>query len=205
MPQQMDRVTRYFDRVAQDYHRRVERGLLRHLRRRERRTVEAFAQLDEPALKTLLDVGCGGGYYSLLARAAGLRVTAVDVSASMLEGLRGRVHELIQADLTSLQAGPVYDVVICAGVMDFVSDPELAFSNLAKQVKPGGRLIVLTARRWPFGFAYRIEKWVHRIRVNLFSVSWFCEQAKENGLDLTGSAFPLPTNMVLRYERKEAQ
>jgi SAM-dependent methyltransferase len=97
----------------------------------------------------VLDVGCGNGAISLeAARSVGPRgrVTGLDLSAPMLGVARRRAEDqgvdvdFVQCDAqTAFFDQPVDVVVSRFGVM-FFDNPEAAFANLAKSVRPGGRL-----------------------------------------------------------------
>ena len=76
------------------------------------------------------------------------RVVGVDISAAMLEPARRRVAaagldnvELLEADaqVHRFEAGS-FDAVISRFGMMFFEDPEAAFANLARALRPGGRL-----------------------------------------------------------------
>ncbi|MDJ0869783.1 MAG: class I SAM-dependent methyltransferase [Myxococcota bacterium] len=100
----------------------------------------------------VLDVGCGCGASTLeLVRAVGGggRVTGVDLSGPMLErareraaaeGLESRV-EWRQGDAQTLDLGAEgYDCVFSRFGVMFFEDPPAAFTNLARALRPGGRL-----------------------------------------------------------------
>lgn len=98
----------------------------------------------------VLDVGCGAGATT---RIAG-RLTAhghavgVDISAPLLdraraataaEGVANVAYELGDAQTHRFPAAG-YDVVISRGGVMFFADPAAAFRNLARALRPGGRL-----------------------------------------------------------------
>ncbi|MDB5455058.1 MAG: Methylase involved in ubiquinone/menaquinone biosynthesis, partial [Caulobacter sp.] len=101
----------------------------------------------------VLDIGCGAGRSTRDAARLAVRgsVVGVDVSEEMLEaarqrsaaeGLRNIVFE--QADAQS-QAFPVAHFDLCVsrfGVM-FFADPVAAFTNLARAMRPGARLVLM--------------------------------------------------------------
>jgi SAM-dependent methyltransferase/uncharacterized membrane protein YbhN (UPF0104 family) len=196
-----DRAIDHYAGLSNRYDQNAGRGVLKFLRARERRAVLGFAHLEGTSTRTMIDVGCGGGYYALAAKRAGLHVTVVDVSPEMVRALEGKTDEAWCCDLESISAERTYDIVICAGVLDFVLNPELAFKNLATLTAPGGRLVVLAPRCGPFGWIYRVEKRWLRIEVNLFSLAWFEAQARKCGLVIGGCVEPLPTNRVLLFHR----
>jgi SAM-dependent methyltransferase len=112
----------------------------------------------------VLDIGCGAGQTTReAARAAAPgEVLAVDVSAGALErareltaaeGLRNVTYE--EGDAQTYPFEPDhFDVAISrCGVM-FFADPAAAFANIARALRPGGRLVALVWQRW------RDNEWV---------------------------------------------
>jgi SAM-dependent methyltransferase len=100
----------------------------------------------------VLDAGCGGGRYTLLAARHGARVVGVDLSdavekaAALCTGWPG--VDILQADLLNLPlAEAAFDLVFSIGVLHHSPDPRRAFSQVAARVRPGGRLAVWLYRR----------------------------------------------------------
>jgi SAM-dependent methyltransferase len=101
----------------------------------------------------VLDVGCGIGLTSREAArlATAGSVTGIDLSARMLDLARRRAEreglvnvrfEQADAQVADLGAGR-YDRVISRNGVMFFGDPDAAFANLARALKPDGRLVLL--------------------------------------------------------------
>jgi 2-polyprenyl-3-methyl-5-hydroxy-6-metoxy-1,4-benzoquinol methylase len=189
----------HYEGRAEGYDRHVSWGPLRYLRRRERQAVLGLARLDDPEVRTVIDVGCGGGFYSRAAKRAGKWVHALDLAPGMVERLRGEVDEATVADLEALSLPRRYDVVLCCGVLDFAVRPEAAFSRLCALCAPGGRMVVLVPRAGPGCFPYLFEKRLAGLRVNAYRRAWLAERAVDHGLALAGAVYPLPTNQALLF------
>jgi SAM-dependent methyltransferase len=105
----------------------------------------------------VLDVGCGTGVSTRRAARAATqgRVLGVDVSAPLVEHARllaaqgGLAHtEFAVADAqTHPFPAAGFDVVISRFGVMFFADPRAAFANLARALRPGGRLAVLVWQR----------------------------------------------------------
>jgi SAM-dependent methyltransferase len=128
----------------QDAHDQMVGALTPHLLQ-----AAAIAESDR-----VLDVGCGCGETTRLAavRAASGRVLGVDLSAPMLEaasnkarraGLGERV-DFVQADAQTYPfEGASFDVLLSRFGVMFFADATTAFANLARAIRPGGRLAFL--------------------------------------------------------------
>jgi SAM-dependent methyltransferase len=132
------------------------------------------AMLDAAQLRPgerVLDVGCGFGTSTLEAAervAPSGRVVGVDISAAMLQPARERIAaagadnvELLHADAQAyaFETGS-FDAVISRFGMMFFEDPQAAFTNLARALRSGGRLV---------SCAHRIRSrthgsWSHSVR-----------------------------------------
>src|SRR2546422_4638855 len=104
-----------------------------------------------PAGSTVVDIGCGGGTDLLLAarrvgptgRAIGVDMTA-DMRAQARAGARAAGFtnvEVLEGDATHLPLDDAsVDVVISNGVLNLVPEKDRAFAEIARVLRPGGRL-----------------------------------------------------------------
>jgi ubiquinone/menaquinone biosynthesis C-methylase UbiE len=101
-----------------------------------------FAEL-EPG--DALDAACGTGRQAAVLAELGHRVVAVDATEAMLEVARTRVPgaELRLGSLTDLplEDGAV-DLAVCSLALTHLADPAPAVAELARVVRPGGRIVV---------------------------------------------------------------
>jgi ubiquinone/menaquinone biosynthesis C-methylase UbiE len=195
----------YFQSSSQTYHGQLERGRFKHLRTRERQAVLDLARLCQCSGR-MIDIGCGTGVYALAAKAVGLSVTAMDVSPWAIDQLRDKVDVALVGDVEHLDLAGGYEIVVCAGVLDYVSDPTLAFKNICRLVGPSGRLIVLVPRVGVGGSVHAlIAKFSLGLRVNLFDRVWLAREATRWGLELIQTRRPLPHNLVALFQPIKAE
>ena len=103
--------------------------------------------LDIPKGLRWLDVGCGNGAFTeeLIARCAPATVMGIDPSEEQLAYARTRpgvkTAEFRVGDAEKLPfADGSFDVAVMALVISFLSDPEQASIEMARVVRPGGRV-----------------------------------------------------------------
>src|SRR6516165_2246691 len=102
--------------------------------------------------RMVLDAGCGGGRYARLLGGHGARVVGVDLSSAVdkAAALCAEFSDvtIVQADLLDLPvAEGAFDLVYSIGVLHHTPDPRRAFGEIARKVKPGGRMAVWLYRR----------------------------------------------------------
>ena len=107
--------------------------------------------LGAPPGATVLDVGCGSCAHSVRLARRGFHVHAVDFSESALkmaaehlraQGLEDRVTLGRENILQLSFPDESFDYVVCWGVLMHIPDVARAVEELARVVRPGGRLVV---------------------------------------------------------------
>ena len=132
-------VRRMFDRISPVYdlmNRVMTAGLDRRWRRA---TVDAVVRPGD----RVLDACCGTGDLAVAAERAGGRVTGLDFSPAMLERARRKsaTVEWIEGDVLALPFGDgAFDVATVGFGIRNVADLDAGLEELARVVRPGGRL-----------------------------------------------------------------
>ena len=108
----------------------------------------AVLGLIDPAL-VVGDLGCGTGQLSETIAPHVKRVVAVDSSGDMLDAARTRLAELSNVDVRQgelealpLEAGEL-DAAMMSLVLHYSADPALALAEVARVLRPGGRLLIV--------------------------------------------------------------
>ncbi len=110
----------------------------------------AIAAADINPSSIVVDVGIGTGFIAEGALATGARVIGVDSSDHMLEEARKRFgttpFEARSGDIESLPVGTgEVDVVLGNMVLHHAADPPRAILEMARVLKPGGRIVITDA------------------------------------------------------------
>jgi len=136
-----------FDRIAPHYDRMNRLLTLGMDQRWRRRTLDLVGlRVGE----VVLDLACGTGDFAEMCRARGARVVALDYAARMLEHAKARGLGSVLARADALQLplrSASVDVVVCGfALRNFTSLP-LAFAEMARVLRRGGRVGLLEVAR----------------------------------------------------------
>lgn len=114
-----------------------------------------------------LDVGCGDGELALDLWERGAQVTGVDASLEMIEAARMRAKhrtapialEVAPAEQLPFEAER-FDIIVAVTILCFVQDAAPVFREIARVLRPGGRLIIGELGKWSsWAAARRIRAW----------------------------------------------
>ncbi len=129
------------------------RDIYRSLRPGYKDSVALYAELVgryiTPQVR-VLDAGCGRGgvielYWKQVKQAVGLDVD--------LQSLREHrcLEQLVEGDLTRLPFPPAcFDLILCSWLMEHLATPEMVFGELARVLRPGGHLVLVTPNAWNY-------------------------------------------------------
>ncbi len=121
----------------------------------------ALSAANVPREGAVLDVGCGTGMFgAALAEHGRYDIVGVDLSPAMLriaeENVpsaslyRGDAFHLDEAVPFDHEGGPLtdrkYDLVVTAGMLEYLDSPERALEEMLRLAKPGGSIIVTMIR-----------------------------------------------------------
>ena len=115
----------------------------------------------EWASKRFLDAGCGAGrntFYPMTYGAASS--VSIDLDDRSLDAARANLapfptSEIVKASIYDIPYENEFDIAFSIGVIHHLEDPQLAIRQLAKAVKPGGRVLI-----WVYGYE-NLEMFVH--------------------------------------------
>ncbi|MFM1897205.1 MAG: bifunctional 2-polyprenyl-6-hydroxyphenol methylase/3-demethylubiquinol 3-O-methyltransferase UbiG [Pseudomonadota bacterium] len=117
-----------------------------------------------PAGKSVLDIGCGGGILSESLAHLGAHVTAIDMAdaplaVAKLHRLESGLdihYEKISAEAMAARAPASFDIVTCLEMLEHVPDPASVVAACHTLVKPGGLVFFSTINRNPKAYLFAI-------------------------------------------------
>jgi 2-polyprenyl-3-methyl-5-hydroxy-6-metoxy-1,4-benzoquinol methylase len=106
----------------------------------------------------VLDVGAGEGAFAEDLQRRGCKVVALEVDPGRAEAARARglevaVKDMETADLSDLGK---FDVIVCADVLEHLTDPAAALARLKAALAPGGRILASIPNVAHYGVRLRL-------------------------------------------------
>lgn len=164
--------------------------------------------------RSVLDVGCGTGWFSQWAALRGATVTSLDIGVRLLDKARQRCRTRpIAGDACRLPlASNTFDVVISSECIEHTIDPTLALREIHRVTKPGGLLLVTVPnQRWHFAVTianrfqlrpfHGYENWLRwsQLRDELVRTGSRIEQLR--GFHLVPPIIPMTTPVLRQLDR----
>lgn len=131
----------------------------------QRLILELMGELDG---RRVLDAGCGDGALVRAAASRGARATGLDPDAAMLAAARSRVAQsglrasFVEGGIEQLPfRNASFDVVAAVTVLCLVPNAAEAVGEMARVLRPGGRLVIGELGRWSAWAAIRrVRGWL---------------------------------------------
>lgn len=181
-----------------------------------------------PEGASVLELGPATGYFSRhLREVLGCTVDAVELSAEMAAPARRWCRRLVVGDVEALDLervldGEVYEVIVCADVLEHLRDPWSLARKLSRRLQPGGRLLLSVPNVAYLGllvdllrgnFRYRDVGLLDRTHLRFFTfeslrelleeAGWHVWAAEQVALSLTDSEFRVRLESLVPALRDE--
>lgn len=150
----MDKIKKYFDEMSVNRNRNIESDpILKY--EQDMRQKAVFDLLEANKDDFILEVGCGNARDLIPLGMMHIRCVGVDISSGMIEEGKKDLERLglatVRLELgsgTSLGfSGNIFDKIICSEVLEHIPDYEAAIREMARVLKPGGKLVITTPNR----------------------------------------------------------
>lgn len=162
--------------------------------------------------RRVLDAGCGDGALVCAVASRGAEATGIDPDPAMLAAARARAAKaglravFVEGRIEHLPfPAASFDVVVAVTVLCFVADAAGAVREMARVLRPGGRLVIGELGRWSLWTALR------RMRGWLGSPTWksarfrttkemraLAEQAGLSVIGIRGAVYYPPIGAIAR-------
>jgi len=144
----------FYDGLAADYDREQFCSPVSVVRKAEYALFEErLPSLFSPSDR-VLEIGAGTGIFTLAIARRCREVTAVDISAGMLEILEGKAAgeglgniRTITGNAETMNLGGPFTIACAFSSLEYLADLRAFFHRLAGHIEPGGTLYFITARR----------------------------------------------------------
>lgn len=151
----------------------------------------------------VLDLGCGAGRHTFEVARRGGDVVAIDMDAgelatvaAWLQAMRDAGEIPVDAPARTLQADALdlpfaddtFDVVIAAEILEHLPDDRAAMAEIARVVRPGGRVAVTVPRWLPELVCWGLSSGYHEVaggHVRVYRESDLLERLRTVGLQVT--------------------
>jgi SAM-dependent methyltransferase len=153
----------------------------------------------------VLDLGCGFGRHAFEAYRRGAHVVAVDRSADEVDQVTAMFRAMaaageadpamtaraVRGDLLALPfPDGAFDVVMASEVLEHIPADELAMAEIARVVRPGGRVAVTVPRFWPERVCWALSREYHDVaggHVRIYRGDDLALRLRRAGLQPVGS------------------
>jgi len=185
------------ERGTEEFYRKY-----RDFRYRSEWHIPSLVPFTETKGKHVLEIGCGNGADGTLFAQAGAIYTGVDLTETAVEatrihfrtlGLKG-TFQIEHAERLSF-ADQTFDFVYSYGVLHHTAYPDVAFSEIYRVLKPGGRAVIMLYNKHSFNYYVRIMGYMRarviwRILTNLGRLSKDRKKLADNLKGLRGNEDP---------------
>ena len=95
--------------------------------------------------KDILEVGCGSGWMSYLLSKMGFHVTGIDLNKKDFTVPDNQDVKLVEGNVYSMPFNDkAFDSVVCFSVIEHIEQPDKAFLEFDRVLKPGGNIIIVS-------------------------------------------------------------
>lgn len=164
----------------------------------------------------VLEIGAGTGRFTIEIAKQVKNITALDISANMLEILKDKMKSenlnnisTINDDFLNHHFDWQYDAIVAFSSIEYIKDKDALFKKISELLKPGGTIIITTAHDTFFRLFGRMGNYFRqKILMNAFKKKEIHKIFKDNSLkvitieDLVMKNFILKGILLYIYAKK---
>lgn len=145
----VDKKNKYFEKRAKTYDIYLNVPVISKVRKDEKKILNNLVDQHLKSKDSVLEIGCGTGYYTLYAANKCKEVMGIDLSEKMINIASKKIENkninnvtLKTMDIRNANFSRKYDKTLCIGVLDYVKDPS---EVLAKCSQFTAKTMIITA------------------------------------------------------------
>jgi ubiquinone/menaquinone biosynthesis C-methylase UbiE len=165
----MDIVKTYYEKESSDYDKEFYRGDSKYptLKYRHNYILKRVNELNFPDHAKVLDIGCGPGEMVLDLMKNNWEIWGIDIAENMIAIAKKKIEQIKdKSNIIHLEVGDIeklafednfFDLIICAGVIEYLADDEKWSKEITRVLRPGGILLINITNK------YAIRRWTASI------------------------------------------
>lgn len=188
----------YFRSRASGYMKESQKGLWKIFREKEKNAIAKFVR--PLSTDSVLDAGAGAGFYSLYFKNYfQCDVVAIDITKEMVDeliknGINGRL-----ASVETFKIDTTFDLILAAGVFEFLESPEKGMRNLASLMEQNGKMVLLVPSGGIIGYFYNFFHF--NLKTYIRSIAYYEEIGNAIGLKVVAHLKATALSNVIVFEK----
>ena len=160
---------------------------------------------------SILDIGCGPGFFSIILTELGYRVTAIDYTKAMLREAKENAKELSKRIVYHRMnaeelvfADESYDVIVSRNLTWDLHHPDKAYSEWTRVLKKGGLFLNFDANWYHYLFDEdkHSEFLLNREQLSSDGYEDYCEGTDEDEMESIARQMPLSRKMRPEWDKQ---
>lgn len=164
----LKKIIKYFDNKSYKYNTSSNSFPWSILRKIE--SEEVLKLIGNIENKIVLDFGSGSGFYcQKIKNKNPKRIYALDASKKMLDKIKDKQIIKIHQNAENFKLKKKFDIIICAGLLEFIKSPQIVLKRLKMFSKKNCKLILMCPSDNFFAKIYKLNHSKNGLKINLFN------------------------------------
>jgi|688.fasta_scaffold275007_2 ubiquinone/menaquinone biosynthesis C-methylase UbiE len=179
----MTTLKNYFNSVAKNYTKRNNFFPLRIIKNHE---YNIFINLlNKKKFFNSIELGCGSGFYTnFIRRITKNKLYVVDISKRMLDQIKDNSIIKINKKIENLKINCKFDLVVIAGVIEFMGNSKKLFKKINLMTKKNSTLLILLPKKNFFNYLYYFYYLIKNIKIKLHATADLLNYLKINNFHI---------------------